>query len=108
MAEGKGWWPTRNGAVIPAEEESAHAGAPRAGLSRLDLALQQGPQRASPVAQLVKNPPAVQETQIGSLGWEDPWRRERLPTPVFWPEEVHELYSPWGSQKSQTQLSNFH
>ena len=21
------------------------------------------------------------------LGWEDPWRRERLPTPVFWPGE---------------------
>ena len=26
------------------------------------------------------------------------WRRERLPTPVFWPEEFHGLYSPWGSQ----------
>ena len=25
-----------------------------------------------------------------------PWRRERLPTPVFWPREFHELYSPWG------------
>ena len=24
-----------------------------------------------------------------------PWRRERLPTPVFWPGEVHGLYSPW-------------
>ena len=23
-----------------------------------------------------------------------PWRRERLPTPVFWPGEVHGLYSP--------------
>ena len=34
------------------------------------------------VAQLVKNPPAMQETLVGSLGWEDPWRRERLPTPV--------------------------
>ena len=27
---------------------------------------------ASLVAQLVKNPPAVQETWIQSLGWEDP------------------------------------
>ena len=27
---------------------------------------------ASVVAQLVKNPPAVQETWIRSLGWEDP------------------------------------
>ena len=27
---------------------------------------------ASPVAQLVKNPPAVRETWVCSLGWEDP------------------------------------
>ena len=32
---------------------------------------------------MVKNPPAVQETQVQSLGWEIPWRKERLPTPVF-------------------------
>ena len=38
---------------------------------------------ASLVAQLVKNPPAIWETWVPSLGWEDPWRRERLPTPVF-------------------------
>ena len=25
-----------------------------------------------------------------------PWRRERLPTPVFWPGEFHGPYSPWG------------
>ena len=29
-----------------------------------------------------------------------PWRRERLPTPVFWPGEFHGLYSPWGQKKS--------
>ena len=28
--------------------------------------------RASLVAQLVQNPPAVQETWVRSLGWEDP------------------------------------
>ena len=27
-------------------------------------------------------------------------RRERLPTPVFWPGEFHELYSPWGCKES--------
>ena len=27
---------------------------------------------ASPVAQLVKNPPSMQETWVQSLGWEDP------------------------------------
>ena len=28
---------------------------------------------ASLVAQMVKNPPTMQETQVQSLGWEDPW-----------------------------------
>ena len=28
------------------------------------------------------------------------WRRERLPTPVFWPGEFHGLYSPWGHKGS--------
>ena len=35
------------------------------------------------MAQLVKNLPAVQETPVQFLGQEDPWRRDRLPTPVF-------------------------
>ena len=30
------------------------------------------------------------------------WRRERLPTPVFWPGEFHELYSPWRHKESDT------
>ena len=38
-----------------------------------------------PCGSAVKNAPAVQEAQVRSLGWEDPRRRERLPTPVFWP-----------------------
>ncbi|KAJ1366500.1 hsp90 co-chaperone Cdc37 [Parelaphostrongylus tenuis] len=55
---------------------------------------------ASLVAQLVKNPPAMRETWVRSLGWEDPRRREELPTPVFWPGEFHGLYSPWGRKES--------
>ena len=35
------------------------------------------------VVQLVKKPPAMQETWIQFLGWEDPLERDRLPTPVF-------------------------
>ena len=31
-----------------------------------------------------------------------PWRRERLPTPVFWPGEFHGLYSPWGRKELDT------
>ena len=37
----------------------------------------------------VKNPPAMQEMHVQSLGWEDPQRREWLPTPVFLPGESH-------------------
>ena len=89
--------------------------------------------RASLIAQLVKNPPAMQKTPVQFLGREegigypfqyswaflvaqlvknclqcrrpgfDPWvgkilwRRERLPTPVFWPMD-----SPWGCKESDT------
>ena len=28
-----------------------------------------------------------------------PWKRERLPTPVFWPGEFYGLYSPWGRKE---------
>ena len=31
-----------------------------------------------------------------------PWRRERLPTPVFWSGEFHGLYSTWGRKESDT------
>ena len=40
--------------------------------------------------QLVKNPPAMRETWVGKI----PWRRKRLPTPVFWLGVFHGLYSP--------------
>ena len=87
---------------------------------------------ASLLAQLVKNPSAMQETPVQCLGqeellekgrlptlaflgfpcgsagkelfamWKIPWRRERLPTPVFWPRECHGLYSPRGCKESDT------
>ena len=59
---------------------------------------------ASLVAQLVKNLPAMRETWVRSLGWEDLLEkvRERLPTPVFWPRELHGLYSPWGLEELDT------
>ena len=40
--------------------------------------------------------------------WVDPWagkifwRRERLPTPVFWPGGFHGAYSPWVHKESDT------
>ena len=39
--------------------------------------------RASLIALLVKNPPAMQETLVQSLGQEDPLEKDRLPTPVI-------------------------
>ena len=51
---------------------------------------------ASLVAQLVKNLPAMQETWVWSWVRKIPWRRERIPIPVFWPGEFHRLYSPRG------------
>jgi len=50
--------------------------------------------RDSLVAQLVKN------LRFDPWAGKIPWRRERLPTPVFWPGEFHGLYSPWGHKES--------
>ena len=35
------------------------------------------------IAQLIKNLPAMQETLVQFLGQEDPWRRDKLLTPMF-------------------------
>ena len=45
--------------------------------------------RASLVTQWVKNPPAMQEIQILSLGWEDPLEVGVATAPVFLPGEFH-------------------
>ena len=55
---------------------------------------------ASLVAQLVKTLPAMRETWVQSLGWEDQLEKGTLPSPVFWPGEFHGLYSPWGCKES--------
>ena len=60
------------------------------------------PERASLVAQLVKDAPAMRETWVQSLGWEDPLEKGKVPTPVFWPKEFHGLYSPWGCKEWDT------
>ena len=57
---------------------------------------------ASLVAQLVKNPPAMWETWVQPLGWEDPLEKGKATTPVFWPGEFHGLNCPWGHKESDT------
>ena len=42
---------------------------------------------------MVRNLPAVQETQLGFLGREDPLEKEGQPTPVFLPGKFHEQRS---------------
>ena len=59
------------------------------------------------MAQMVKNPPAIQETRVQSLVGKIPWRREWLPTPVFLPGKSREqkslaVYSPWGCKELDT------
>ena len=62
---------------------------------------------ASLVAQMVKNLPAMQETWVQSLGWEDPLEKGKAThfSNLAW-------RSPWtvvhAVTKSLTQLSNFH
>ena len=64
---------------------------------------------ASLVTQMVKNPPAMQETQIQSLGWEDPLEKglathsSILARRIPWTEEESRgLYSPRGRKVSET------
>ena len=77
------------------------------GIILLFLQLSNIPLGASLIAQLVKNLPAMQDTLVQILGWEDPLEKKWLPTPVFWPGEFLGLYSPWVA-KSWTWLSEFH
>ena len=57
------------------------------------------------MAQTVKNLPAMQETQVQSLGREDSWRRKWQSAPVLLLGEFHGQrgltgYSPWGHKES--------
>jgi len=60
--------------------------------------------QASLVAQMVKNVPAVKETQVQSMGWEDPMEKEMAPHSsilaweIPWTEEPGKLRS-MGSQR---------
>ena len=52
---------------------------------------------------LKKNPPAMQETWVWFLSWQDLLEKGKAtPTSVFWPGEFHGRYSPWGCKKSDT------
>ena len=44
---------------------------------------------------MVKNPSAMQESWVRSLGWEGPLEEDMQPTPVFWPAD-----RPWTGEPS--------
>ena len=57
-----------------------------------------------PCGSVVRNPPAMQEPQVQSLGQEVPWRRKWQLTAVFFPEKSPGQrnlagYSLWGFHK---------
>ena len=60
---------------------------------------------ASPVAQIVKNLPSMQEIWVQPLGWKNHLEKEMQPPPVFLPGESPAQrslagYSPWGHKES--------
>ena len=60
---------------------------------------------ASLVTQMVKNLPAMQETQLRSLGQEDPLEKgiathsSILAWKILWAEKPGKLYSPWSCKR---------
>ena len=61
-----------------------------------------------PVAQLVKNPPAMWETWIWSLGWENPLEKGKATPPQYSGLENSMDCIVRGVAKSQTRQSDFH
>ena len=65
------------------------------------------------MAQMAKNLPAMWETQVQSLGQEDPLEKDMQLTPVFLSGEFRGQrslvgYSPWGHEESDTTEASEH
>ena len=58
--------------------------------------------RASLMAQLVRNPPAICEARLRSLGWDDPLEKGKAVHSSVLVWRVHGLCSPWGRKESDT------
>ena len=54
------------------------------------------------MAQLVKNPPAMQETWGQTLVWEDCLAKGKATHSSILAGELHGLHSPWGHKESNT------
>ena len=53
------------------------------------------------MAQLVKNLPAMRETWVLSLVWEDPLEKGKATYSSILAWRIHGLYSPWGHRVRQ-------
>ena len=60
-----------------------------------------GYQRASLIAPLVENPPAMQETLVQFLDREDPLEQGKVTHSSVLVWRIHGLYSPWGRKQSE-------
>ena len=58
--------------------------------------------RASFVAQLVKNPPAMQETLVPSLGWEDPLEKGKANHSSILAKRIPGTGILWGRKELDT------
>ena len=54
------------------------------------------------MAHVVKNPPAMRETWVRSLSWEDPLEKGKATHSSILAWKIHGLYSPWGQKESGT------
>ena len=77
-----------------------------------EMRSQRAPRRSFLVAQVVKNPPAMQETLVWSLGGDGPLEKGMAAPPVFLPGESH-VQRCWrvtvhGVAESQAWLSYWH
>ena len=61
------------------------------------------PIRASLIAQTVKNLPEMQETQVQSLGWEDPLEEEMANLSSILAVEIPQTEEPGGLQSMRSQ-----
>ena len=93
LSMGFSWWDYWSGLLF-----SLPGDIPDPGIEPVSLAW------ASLMAQRLKRLPAMQETWVRSLDWEDPLEKEMQPSPVFLPGESHGWrslvdYSPRGRKE---------
>ena len=96
----------RKESACNAGDPSSIPGSGRSSGGRIGYPLQSS--WASLVAQLVKNPPAMQETPVWSLGWDDPLEKGKATQLQYSGLANFTGCIVHGVTKSRTQLSDFH